>query len=319
MPEVEKLAEKGKAQGLVVYCVNLGDEKAEIKSFLEEEKLRLSVLMAPEGFESKVAKAYGVDGIPTLAMIDRKGVLRSLTVGTRSASELAKDLEKIGIKISLPAEEAEAAAALQKARQTQEHRNRALKAYLLEKDEEAVAEMEAAANVNPEEPAPQIELGALRLRLKQPEEAEAAFARARAAEQEHEPDDITEIEIIVAETYLELGADPEAARRHAMQAVSLAAQKGDSLGQRDGRALAGRALLAQNKPDEAIAQLELAVKLDEMDPDNHYYLGQAYLKKGLKKEALGSYEKASDLAPLSFRCRKAYQQLKEELEKATQK
>jgi thiol-disulfide isomerase/thioredoxin len=304
MPELQKLAQKGRSQGLVVYCVNLGDKKAEIQKFVKKEKLALRVLMEPKGFESNTAKAYGVKAIPTLAMIDRQGVLRSLSTQLRPASELAEDLAKVGVKVSLPAEGITPVAAEKKRR---EHRQRALKAFLLGKDEEAVAEMQAASTANPKEPDGYLELGELHLRLNQPAAAEVAFARASSTQKD--PEKRAQVEASIARGYLGFKADPQVVYRHASLALA-----GDPKST-EMRLLKGRALLEQGKTDAAIAEFKQAQKLEPKNGHAWYSLGQAYLKKGLKERAFSAYKEASRLSPYDSGIRKAYEDLKEELGK----
>jgi tetratricopeptide (TPR) repeat protein len=58
----------------------------------------------------------------------------------------------------------------------------------------------------------------------------------------------------------------------------------------------GRALLSLNKPAEAIAPLEAAVRLQGTNPANHFLLGAAYRRSGRKADAdreMQAYELAS--------------------------
>jgi DNA-binding SARP family transcriptional activator len=49
--------------------------------------------------------------------------------------------------------------------------------------------------------------------------------------------------------------------------------------------------------DKAVGRFETLVKLQPMNPEFHYYLGEAYNQMGKKKDALREYETFKTLVP----------------------
>lgn len=59
----------------------------------------------------------------------------------------------------------------------------------------------------------------------------------------------------------------------------------------------GRQLLEQGKLNEAIAEFQLALRLDANSVEAHFQLGNAYFQQGKLEEAAKEFQKAVDLAP----------------------
>ena len=64
--------------GLSVLAVNAGQDKATVAAFMQ--KLGVGYPAALDE-NSKIAKSYGVVGLPTTFLIDRQGVVRGKIVG----------------------------------------------------------------------------------------------------------------------------------------------------------------------------------------------------------------------------------------------
>lgn len=89
-PHLQKLHEKYGNKGLVVVGLALDKGGADdVKPFVKKHKLTYTILVDSS---SKVARQYGVRGIPTAYIIDKKGVIRNIHVGYSPGLE--KDLEK---------------------------------------------------------------------------------------------------------------------------------------------------------------------------------------------------------------------------------
>jgi thiol-disulfide isomerase/thioredoxin len=85
-----------KNQGKLVRSTNKLNKEAEqamLKDFAEHHKLKHRLEMLSKDDWMKAGKAYNVRGIPTVALIDRKGVVRMVKVG--SGDENAKALEEM--------------------------------------------------------------------------------------------------------------------------------------------------------------------------------------------------------------------------------
>ncbi|HET6879927.1 MAG TPA: DUF2092 domain-containing protein [Pirellulales bacterium] len=78
MPLVAKVADEYQKKGVSLYCVNQGEESDAIRDFLKEKELKVTVSLDPEG---EAGNAYGVQGIPTLVLIDKAGVVQSVHIG----------------------------------------------------------------------------------------------------------------------------------------------------------------------------------------------------------------------------------------------
>jgi thiol-disulfide isomerase/thioredoxin/outer membrane lipoprotein-sorting protein len=94
MPVIDKVAEKFKDQGVVLYAVNLQEEPDEIKKFMEEAKLKVAVALDKDG---AVAGSYRAEAIPQTVLIGKDGVVQVVKVGVSPNLEesLIKDLEAI--------------------------------------------------------------------------------------------------------------------------------------------------------------------------------------------------------------------------------
>ncbi|HEX7447286.1 MAG TPA: TlpA disulfide reductase family protein [Pirellulales bacterium] len=80
LPIVAHVAEEYRDRGVALFCVNQREEADDIREFLKRESLDVAVSLDVDG---DAGEAYGVEGIPTLVVIDQAGVVRSVHVGYR--------------------------------------------------------------------------------------------------------------------------------------------------------------------------------------------------------------------------------------------
>lgn len=78
MPLVAQVADEYRDKAVALYCLNQGEDADTIRAFLDEEKLDVPVVLDAQ---REAARAYDVEGIPTLVLIDKAGVVRSVHVG----------------------------------------------------------------------------------------------------------------------------------------------------------------------------------------------------------------------------------------------
>ena len=78
MPLLVQIADEFKSQGVVFCAVNEGDDAQRIKAFQSAKKLDFPVALDQTG---EAAGKYGVEGIPTLVLVDKNGVIQSVHVG----------------------------------------------------------------------------------------------------------------------------------------------------------------------------------------------------------------------------------------------
>ncbi|QDU70398.1 TlpA family protein disulfide reductase [Mucisphaera calidilacus] len=86
MPELQKLHERYEAQGVTIVGVNLREDRATVKRFVEQKGLGFTFVLDAEG---RVGRSYRVSGIPQTVFIDREGVVQSVHVGFGRGSEVA--------------------------------------------------------------------------------------------------------------------------------------------------------------------------------------------------------------------------------------
>ncbi|MGZ4032970.1 MAG: redoxin domain-containing protein [Tumebacillaceae bacterium] len=77
MPELIKTYESHKDQGLVVLGVDIKENQAAVKTFVDNNDIKYPVLMDKDGAVS--LDMYKIKPIPTTFFIDRDGVLRNKT------------------------------------------------------------------------------------------------------------------------------------------------------------------------------------------------------------------------------------------------
>jgi thiol-disulfide isomerase/thioredoxin len=96
LPRVKKAYADFHDKGLEVLGVSCDKDGAELTKFLEENK----DMPWPQLFDVKnpgwhpLAKSYGIDGIPTMFLIDKKGILRSVTARENFEEMIPKLLEE---------------------------------------------------------------------------------------------------------------------------------------------------------------------------------------------------------------------------------
>ena len=84
LPVLMKLADEFKDRGVVLYTINDGEEADTVRNFLTENNLQMNVVLDSQ---RKWARAYNVNGIPQLVLIDRQGIVKHVHVGYHSDIE----------------------------------------------------------------------------------------------------------------------------------------------------------------------------------------------------------------------------------------
>ncbi len=78
MPVIEKYYRMLKGQGFEVLAVNVKQSAAVAEAFTAQLDITFPIPLDPDG---KMAKRYGVYGIPTNFLIDRDGIIREILIG----------------------------------------------------------------------------------------------------------------------------------------------------------------------------------------------------------------------------------------------
>ncbi len=87
LPGLQDLSEKLNDQGLEVVTIDQGESLDQVRSFVERKKYSFRVLLDPG---SAVGNVYGVRGIPTSVLVDRNGIVQSISIGNVSTEEELK-------------------------------------------------------------------------------------------------------------------------------------------------------------------------------------------------------------------------------------
>ncbi len=77
LPYLEAVYEERQGE-LVMLSINIGDDVSNIKQFLQNNSLSLSVLLDTD---ITVARRYAIPGTPTAFFIDKEGIIRAKVIG----------------------------------------------------------------------------------------------------------------------------------------------------------------------------------------------------------------------------------------------
>lgn len=78
LPTLSEVAGAYQDRGVKLFAVDLGESTADVKTYLDQSGLPLTVVMDDDG---SVAAAYGAEAIPQTVIIDRQGTVRYVHVG----------------------------------------------------------------------------------------------------------------------------------------------------------------------------------------------------------------------------------------------
>ncbi len=93
LPGLQELTDKYKDHGLEVVTIDEGEGVDQVRSFVDRRQFSFRVLLDTDG---AIGNIYGARGLPTSVLIDRAGVVRSISVGNVStAEEIRKRFEWI--------------------------------------------------------------------------------------------------------------------------------------------------------------------------------------------------------------------------------
>lgn len=80
MPSMQRLWEEFKEEDFVILAINIQEESKLVSSFMNERGLSFPVLLDEKG---KVARTYGIRGIPTTFFLNPEGEIIGKAVGAR--------------------------------------------------------------------------------------------------------------------------------------------------------------------------------------------------------------------------------------------
>lgn len=91
LPHLDEIYKELKEKGLKAYAVDLREKEDTIKPFIEKTELSIPVLMDEDG---KVAKSFGVSGIPQTVVIGKDGKIKKIVVGSGTHEQVRKAIDE---------------------------------------------------------------------------------------------------------------------------------------------------------------------------------------------------------------------------------
>lgn len=82
---MQALYERYRDQGLVLLAVNMEEDEARVRRWIEQGGYTFTFLLDSDG---QLVKRYNVNAAPTSYFIDRDGVIRDLKLGAISPAEM---------------------------------------------------------------------------------------------------------------------------------------------------------------------------------------------------------------------------------------
>lgn len=92
LADIEAVWKDDREKGLLVLAVNAGQKRDSVAAFAGELNLTYPVLVDEE---SKIARQYGVTGLPATFVIDRQGRLRAKILGAMDKAAFQKAVEDL--------------------------------------------------------------------------------------------------------------------------------------------------------------------------------------------------------------------------------
>lgn len=90
LPKLDEIYQSLKDKGLKAYAVDLREDEAGVKAFVEESKLGIPVLLDKDG---KVAKSFAVSGIPQTVVVGKDGKIKKIVVGSGTHEQVRQAVE----------------------------------------------------------------------------------------------------------------------------------------------------------------------------------------------------------------------------------
>ncbi len=93
-PHYQKLQKEYKGKEITFVSISIDEDKGSWLKFLEKEKPECVSLIANNGWNADVAKAYQVQGIPTFVLIDKDGKIITCSAPRPSSPDIRKTLDE---------------------------------------------------------------------------------------------------------------------------------------------------------------------------------------------------------------------------------
>jgi thiol-disulfide isomerase/thioredoxin len=90
IPEVKKIYDEFHPKGFEIVGINLDKDKSKLTQFVADNKMEWPQFFDGLFWQNKYARQFGIESIPTLWLIDKRGALRDLDALTRLSGEVPK-------------------------------------------------------------------------------------------------------------------------------------------------------------------------------------------------------------------------------------
>ena len=91
LPNVRAAYEKLHPKGFEIVGISFDQEKSALEKFVAKEKMTWPQYFDGEGWQNKFGREFGIDSIPTMWLVDKKGMLRDVN----GRDDLASKVEKL--------------------------------------------------------------------------------------------------------------------------------------------------------------------------------------------------------------------------------
>lgn len=92
MKIIETVYQRHKPQGLEVIAVNAGQDRKSVAAFMQKLGVSYPALLDEQ---SRIAKSYGVVGLPTTFFVDAKGIVRGKIVGEADEALFERQVQQL--------------------------------------------------------------------------------------------------------------------------------------------------------------------------------------------------------------------------------
>jgi peroxiredoxin len=92
MKAIETVYQRYRGQGLEVLAINAGQDKPAVAAFMTKIGVSYPALLDEQ---SKIARSYGVVGLPTTYFVDARGIVRGKIVGEADAATFERQVVEL--------------------------------------------------------------------------------------------------------------------------------------------------------------------------------------------------------------------------------
>lgn len=92
MKAIETVYQRRRGQGLEVLAVNAGQDKPTVAAFMKKIGVSYPALLDEQ---SKIARSYGVVGLPTTYFVDARGIVRGKIVGEADEATFERQVAEL--------------------------------------------------------------------------------------------------------------------------------------------------------------------------------------------------------------------------------